>query len=146
MDDTVKVKGSVTIDVLYSDGTRKVIEGQNLVTDYGQQFLANMMVTGWETPPDHIACGTDGTATTKDMTALQGSELQRVEATASAADNVFSLVGVFGPDLVAPGTAVEWGLFDQDPEGNMFARFITSALDLDDSMTVTVTWKITFGG
>jgi hypothetical protein len=144
--DTIKVTGQVTIDALYKDGTRKVIEGENLVTTYGQNFLASMMATGWETPPDHMACGTDGSTTTKDMTELQGTELQRVEGEVSVVNNVFTMVGEFGPDLVAPGTAREWGLFDQDPEGNMFARFISTSLDLEDTMTVTVTWRITFGG
>lgn len=123
-----------------------LLRGENMVTSFGEGLLASLLAGDPGTPPDHMAIGTSGTSPLKSQTALQGTEKERVAASATVINNNYKLTGIFGSGLGANATIQEWGLFDAGAAGNMFARFITGPFDMTPTMVVTVDWEITFGG
>lgn len=120
-----------------------VAEGPNLVTTGGFQLLAKI-IGGTGTLLSHMAIGNTGSATQPSMTALQGTELERVAlSSTTVSSNSITYVATFGAAVSVTVTVREIGIFNAAAGGEMLCRFICSGFDLSAGETATVDWTMT---
>lgn len=120
-----------------------VAEGSNLVGTGGFQLLAKI-IGGTGTLLSHMAIGNTGSATQLSMTALQGTELERVAlSSTTVSSNSVTYVATFGAAISVTVTVREIGIFNAAAGGEMLCRFICSGFDLSAGETATVDWTMT---
>ena len=120
-------------------------EHENIVTSAGKDAFADHAVGGAIAVISHMAVGSDNMLSDETMTALQGTEHQRLASTVVATGNVMQVTEAFGPGLAGQVSAAEFGLFNAAAAGTMFARFTTNPFSLDPSEVLDVVWSLAFG-
>lgn len=141
----IPVKGEVELTIRHADGTSETRSGPNLVTTLGQNMIAALL-TGGSDVPTHMACGSSNLTPTKAMTALQGTEHERVAVSDSVVNNVVTLSAEFGSGIGSDVLVGEFGLFNAASSGTMFARWVTVSFTLPQTSTISVNWRLTIGG
>jgi len=117
--------------------------GPNLVVASGFQLLARI-VGGTGTLLSHMAIGNTGAATQPSMTALQGTEHERVAlASTIVSSNTVTYSATFGATISLTVTIREIGIFNAAAGGDMLCRFICSGFDLSAGETAQVDWAMT---
>lgn len=123
-----------------------VAHGKNLVVDAGLDLIAKI-TGGVGTLLSHMAIGNSNSASQPAMTALQGSELERVALTSTVvSNNTITYAATFGASISITVTIREIGIFNDLVGGEMLSRFICSGFDLSAGESVAVTWAMTFSG
>lgn len=123
-----------------------VAHGKNLVVDAGLDLLAKI-TGGVGTLLSHMAIGNSNSASQPAMTALQGTELERVALTSTTvSNNTITYAATFGASISITVTIREIGIFNDLVGGEMLSRFICSGFDLSAGESVAVTWAMTFSG
>lgn len=143
MRDKVKVSGKVTAVVREADGRSWTISGNNLVTTVGEGLFAGLL-TGTGDPPSHLAMGTSNQAATLADTDLVGTEHEREAATVTAVGNVLTIAATF----IGTGSDVsvgEFGIFNDDPGGDLVARWVTPLFTMPATAEIDVSWQLTIG-
>ena len=122
---------------------RLICQGKNLVTTGGFELLAKI-IGGIGTLPSHMAIGNAGASTQPTMTALQGTELERVAlAATTVSSNSVSYRAAFGAAISITVTVREIGIFNSAAGGEMLCRFICSGFDLSAGESAQVDWTMT---
>lgn len=148
LNDTLKVTGAVSIQLLDKDGNVKdTREIPNLVVTVGKTFIAaSMLKTTVNTPiaMTHMAVGTSSTAPAAGDTTLgaevAGSRTALASATSSA--NVVTYTCTFGAG-VGTGALVEAGIFNASSAGTMLCRTTFSVVNKGAADAMSITWTIT---
>ena len=121
-----------------------VAHGKNLVVTSGLDLLAKLS-GGVGTLLSHMAIGNSNSASQLAMTALQGTELERVALTSTVvSNNTITYSANFGASISITVTIREIGIFNNIAGGEMLCRFICSGFDLSAGENVAVTWAMTF--
>lgn len=140
----IKLQGNISLKVLDGDQIIHSYVGENLVLDSGLGYILERMLTGISTEHleyGEIAFGDDGTPTTGDMTAVQGTELGVLDHPVFNVGSTqlnfqainfdrFRLSGLFGQPLASPdSTGHYWNIICkglgqnfQDPGPSAFIR------------------------
>jgi hypothetical protein len=120
-----------------------VAQGSNLVVGSGLDLIAKL-IAGTGTVLSHMAIGNSGGASLSTMTALQGSELERVAlASTTVNSNTIAYNATFGSAISVTVTVREVGIFNAAVGGEMLCRFICSGFDLSAGETAEVDWTMT---
>lgn len=142
MDTQFTVKGRLLIEVIRANGTRDLIEKDNLVVTTGLGFIASRMKDASATAMSHMAIGSSSTAPAAGNTTL-GSELGRVDLTSTTVTNSqVAYVATF-PAGTGTGTIEEAGLFNATPAGTMLSRALTGTITKGAGDAIIITWTIT---
>lgn len=139
------LRGFYTISLIKGGNKVWTHCGQNLVTTAGFQLAASRMKDATSGGLTHVAIGSDTTPPTISMTALQGTEHERVSATVTVSSNQITLEAAFGTGILGTVTAGEFGIFNAASSGTMFARFVSPSFSISSTDTVDVTWSIVMG-
>jgi hypothetical protein len=144
-DESLKITGSLKIDVFSPDGSLKDSrEVKNLVVTAGKTFIASRMVGVASNVMSHMELGTGTTAAAVGDTALgtviASSRVALSSATSST--NVVTYVASF-PAGTGTGAVTEAGTFNAASAGTMLCRTVFSVVNkgVDDAMSIT--WTIT---
>lgn len=144
MNESMGIKGKLTIQVI-RDG--KVIDERkvdNLITTAGKYLIANLVSSGSATIFSHMGIGTDDTDPAVGDTTL-GIETGRVAVTSKAvSQNTVTYVGDF-PAGTGTGTIVEAGIFNASSSGTMLNRAVFSAISKTAADALKISWEVTFG-
>lgn len=120
-----------------------VAQGSNLVVGSGLDLIAKL-IAGTGTVLSHMAIGNSGGASLSAMTALQGSELERVALTSTTVNsNTVAYNATFGAGISVTVTVREVGIFNAAAGGEMLCRFICSGFDISAGETAEVDWTMT---
>ena len=141
--ETIKIKSQV---IVWKNG-KPVFLGKNLIVDAGVALIAQCLASSaGPTRPSHMAIGDSSTASTATMTALLGTEHQRVALTSTT--HVSSSVTYVASFTGAVGTVSinEFGIFNDPAAGTMQARFTTPTLSFAVGDTLAVSWEVRFEG
>lgn len=117
-------------------------KGTNLVTSAGLLLAARRLGGIAADPISHAAIGAGTTVPALSQTALQGTEHERVETTESADGNELTCSCSFGSGIAGSQTCAEIGMFNAASTGTMFSRFIFTPFDMDNTMTLELTWVL----
>lgn len=120
-----------------------VCEGPNVIVNAGYVMLATALAGG--DGPSHMAMGSDATVTDEDMTALQGTEHERVSLTAQSLGARVRFEATFGSSLTGNVTVNEFGIFDANSAGNMLCRFNSAEFTATTNDEVDVSWEFEYG-
>lgn len=121
-------------------------QGKNLVVTTGLNLIAKL-VGGTGTVLSHMAIGNSNSASLAGMTALQGTELERVSLTSTTvSSNTVTYAATFGASISITVTVREVGILNAAAGGEMISRFICSGFDLSAGEVVDISWSITFSG
>jgi hypothetical protein len=144
-DESLKITGSLKIDVFGSDGSLKDSrEVKNLVVTSGKTFIASRMVGTASNVMSHMELGTGTTAAAVGNTTLEtviaASRTALTSGTSST--NVATYVASF-PAGTGTGAVTEAGIFNASSAGTMLCRTVFSVVNkgVDDAMSIT--WTIT---
>lgn len=143
LDETVKARGTLVIEVFGPDGQLKEQRAiSNLVVTAGKGLIASRMCnTG--TSPSHMAIGTNSTAAAAGDTTL-GTEAARVALTSSTpASNVATYVASF-PAGTGTGAIVEAGILNASSGGTLLCRSVFSVVNKAAGDSMSITWTVTF--
>lgn len=138
------VRGYVKI---YS-GENLVAEGWNHVVKGGMVLLAERIEKGNSVVlPNEFRLGDSAALTTDEMTALQGSEIAKCDATLTRQSNVLQWTGEFTYQAQDQKECREIGLFQKvDSGGTMLTRFLPQQLfKLTQGTPIRIYWEITIG-
>ena len=145
-----KIVGHVTVRVIRADGTIEEEDFHNLVVNAGKSVIAGL-IGGLNTSAfTYVAIGTGTTAEAVGDTALE-HEVKRKQATASqtttsVTNDTLNLDVTFSSaDGLTGTTAVtEYGIFDAATGGNMLARVVKAAknMDWDAGDQLQVIWTV----
>jgi len=141
------VKGHWVAKLYGPEGDLKQeLEGNNVVTDVGKEFLASFLNSAAAAAATftmrYVAIGTDSTAEAASNTAL-GTELSRHTGTVSYVSNqIFKVTATFAAGS-GTGAIVEYGLFSSNTAGTLFARDTESVINKGASDTLTVEAEFT---
>lgn len=116
--------------------------GRNRVVEDGFQLAAEL-ITGSGTPVSHMAAGDDATPPEEEDSAL-GNELARTDVTTSRDGHVIEHVATF-TDIEDDIEVSEFGLFNANSGGTMFARWVEDTFTLFVSQSMEVSWEIRIG-
>jgi hypothetical protein len=117
---------------------------KNLIVDAGLELLMYVIESAVPTRPSHMAIGDDNTASAASMTALQGTEHQRVALDSTTrVGKTLSYAATLGGALGADKSVGEFGIFNDAAAGTMLARFVTAIFTLNDGGELDVTWEFT---
>lgn len=126
----VRIRSWFELDCRYADGRPdELLVLTNMVMNVGLAWLTAKLAGTEADDLEYLAGGTGSAAVDATHTALQGSELARVQGsrsqvTTTIADDTFQVESDFGAG-VGTGTWEELGLFDAAASGTMFARVLT---------------------
>ena len=143
MREEVKIIGKAE---LWHSRNRRLLQHlrvKNLVVDSGLSLLAAILSAAGATKPSHMAIGASNAVTLANMTALQGTEHERVALSESRVDQSITYSATFGAGILSGVQVGEFGIFNGSPSGTMLARFIVSTFSLGAADTVDVSWTIT---
>jgi len=119
--------------------------GHNVVVTKGYELIA-AIVGGSGVKPSHMAFGDSQIPTTSGMTALQGTEFERVGFTSTSVSAAsITYTATFGAGLSSPVLYNEVGLFNAAAAGDLLARFLTTTFTINPSDSVDVAWTVSFG-
>lgn len=126
--------------------TKQEVEGNNVVCDYGKEFLASFLYSAAAAASTftmkYVAIGSDATSEAASNTAL-GTELARHTGTVSYISNqIFQVTATFGTG-VGTGNIVEYGLFSSATAGTMLNRDTESTIAKGANDTLTVVCQLT---
>jgi hypothetical protein len=137
--------------VLYGpDGIRKdERSGTNVVVNVGVEmlckFLASAAAAATTNTFKYLALGTNSTAESSADTGL-GTEISRHTGTVTYVSNaVMQVVGTFAAGS-GTGAIVEYGLYNSNTNGTLFARDTESVINKGAGDTLVVTSRFTFTG
>ena len=150
--DTLKVKGTYTIEVRDSIGNlkeKKVVD--NLVVNAGLAQLALLAGDASATPFTYLAVGTSATAVAASQTALQSeitdTGLARAAATVSRVTTTVTndtLQLVYTWTASGSKTVEEIGVFNASSSGTMLSRALTGTTSLVSGDQIQATYKVSF--
>lgn len=139
-------RGDLKAVLTKPDGSKKVIEKQNLVVDTGVDFICDAMAKPSGRPGvlSHIAVGTGATAAADTDTALQ-TEVDRNAATYAHTSGTtsFTLEATFAPGE-ATGNLTEAGILNNSSGGTLFNRVVFTAIPKEAGDSLDITFTITF--
>ena len=141
--DSVKVRGSLQIDVFDETGAKKNEKRvDNLVVAEGKQIIAARLLGNTLPVFSHMAVGSSNTAALSSQTTL-GSELARVGFdSTSRSSNILTFVATF-PAGTGTGTLTEAGIFNDGTTGNMLCRTNFNDVNKASGDTIVITWNVT---
>lgn len=140
----VSIKGSV---VIKDEDDEVIARYNNLIVDAGLDVIASAFAFSTGTRPTHIAMGAGTELTTSTMTALQGTEHERVAfASTTSAHGIVSYEASMGSGVVGSVTVSEFGIFTASSGGTMVNRMLANPFTIDSNNTITVGWELTFQG
>ena len=145
MDETLKLKGSLTIEIKRADGTVEVRRKDNMILNAGFDFLCDAI--GNSSRPalmNYIAVGTSSTASVETQTGL-ASEIARKTATYSHTNGTkqFSLAVTFGAGE-ASGAITEAGVCNASTGGAFLDRATFAVVNKGADDEVRFTFRFTF--
>lgn len=125
---------------------KKHVEGHNVVTDVGKEALAAFLSSAAAGASDntfkYVALGSDSTSEAASNTAL-GTELARHTGTVSYVSGaIYQVTATFATGS-GTGAIVEYGLFNSNTGGTLFARDVESVINKGANDTLTVTAQYT---
>lgn len=143
MAQSITITGRVRLVVKDKHGkVRHEQKLKNLVTTVGLTQAAKRIGGVTANAITYIAIGDDATAPAVGQTALVGTELERVLATAAVSGDTLSLTATLGSTLSETKTIREIGTFDAASTGNMFSRVTPISFEMDVGDTLDVTWEL----
>lgn len=143
LQDTLKVRGNLTIQQTTPEGETFTVEVKNLVVTVGKEFLASRAAGNTPAVMSHMAIGSGTTAAVLGDTTLQ-TELARVALTISASSNVITHSATFG-EGVGTGPISEAAIFNAASGGDMMARTVFPVVNKAAGDVFSITWQITIG-
>lgn len=125
---------------------KKHVEGHNVVTDVGKEMLAAYLASAAASATQNtfkfVGIGTDSTSEAASNTAL-GTEIARHTGTVSYLSGaIYQVTATFAAGS-GTGAVVEYGLFNTNTGGTLFARDVESVINKGASDTLTVTAQYT---
>jgi hypothetical protein len=149
MEDTMKLKGSVKVQLIGPDGKiKQQHENHNLVVTVGKSYLTAWLAAASQAGEfmSYIAVGTGVIPPASGDTAL-GSEItgggnSRALGTLTSLSNTWNNTAVFIPGNCT-GAITEAGLFSASTAGTMFARQTFSVYNKAAGDTLTISWTVT---
>lgn len=144
---SIQLKGRWKAVLTGPDGEiKQEIEGQNVVCDYGKEFLASFLYSAAAAASTftmkYVGVGSDSTSEAASNTAL-GTELARHTGTVSYVSNqIFQVTATFATG-VGTGSIVEYGLFSSSTAGTMLNRDTESVINKGANDTLTVVCQLT---
>lgn len=142
-----------TVIIEHRDAEGNLLSSQkrsNLIVNAGRDWLCGIMGSAAGNPAKYIALSSDGTAPAAADTTLTGeytdSGLTRATGTYAhtTADKAFTLSKTFTCSASSK-TVQKSGLFDAASPGTLFAEVTFTAVVLNSSDTLTVTWTCDLG-
>jgi hypothetical protein len=143
--DSIKITGSVKIDIIGADGAVKDSrEIKNLVVTVGKNYIASRMKDATATAMTHMELGTGTTAAavgdTTLQTAISGSRVTLTSTTVTT--NAIAYVASF-PAGTGTGAVTEAGVFNAASAGTMLCRTVFSVVNKGAADAMSITWTIT---
>ena len=127
-------------------GIKQVVEGDNVVTTAGKQFLASFLcsaaIAASTFTCKYVAIGSNSTAEAIGDTAL-GTELSRHTGTVAWISSTIYQVSATFTAGNGTGTIYEYGLFSSSTAGNMLSRDTEALITKGASDVLTVVAQIT---
>lgn len=122
-----------------------IVEGPNLVVTTGLNHIAQRLGSS-VTAMSHLAVGDNGASSELNMSALLGTELERVAlSSTTVANNTVAYSATVGAGFSLTRTIREAGIFNDGVAGDMLCRFICSGFDLSPGEFALVEWAVTMG-
>lgn len=144
MNDTLKLKGKVTVTLTDGEGNLKYQHSKdNLIVTIGKETVASRLVANTEAAFTYLAIGSDNTAPGAGDTTLT-TETARVSATVGSTGVDATWSASFGAG-VGTGTVAEAGLFNANLGGDMLSHVNGLSVTKGASDTLTVTWTVSVG-
>lgn len=151
MEDTLKLKGTYTIEVRDTSGNVTKKEVNNLVVNAGLAQLALLAGDASATPFTYLAVGTSTTAAAASQTALQAeitdTGLARATATVSRTTTTVTndtLQLTYTWTASGSKTVEEVGVLNAASTGTMLSRALTGSIALVNGSQLTITYKLKF--
>lgn len=147
LNDSLKAKGTLTLQLIDADGKVKEQHERNLVVNTGLAYIISRMKDATTTVMSHMGVGSGTTAAAAADTALQ-NQLARValDSTAIVTTNVTSdsvqYVATFNAGT-GTGAVTEAGIFNAATAGIMLCRTVFPVINKGDLDTLVITWKVT---
>ncbi len=144
----VVMDGYWTVYLHRGDELVQKVEGHNVVTTAGKEFLASFLyssvVSGITFPMKFVAIGTDATAEAIGNTAL-GTEVARTTGTVSYVTGaIYQVTASFGSG-VGTGAIVEYGLLSANAGGTLLSRDTEAVINKGANDSLTTVVRITVG-
>lgn len=144
INETLKVKGDVSIALTKADGSVEQVDIHNLVVSTGLNYIVSRMKDTTATAMSHMELGTGTTAAasadTTLQTAISGSRVALSSTTVST--NTITYVASF-PAGTGTGAVTEAGIFNASSAGTMACRTVFPVVNKQSGDSMTVTWTIT---
>jgi hypothetical protein len=143
-----KLDGYWTVYLHRGDQLVQKVEGHNVVTTAGKEFLASFLyssaVAAATFTCKYVGIGTDATAEAIGNTAL-GTEAARTTGTVSyVTGGIFQVTATFTSG-VGTGAIVEYGLLSAAAAGTLLSRDTESVINKGANDTLTTIVRITVG-
>jgi len=123
-----------------------VVEGDNVITSAGKQFLASFLVSAAAAASTftckYVAIGTDATAEATSNTALGSESARHTGTVAYVADTIFQVTATF-PAGTGTGAITEYGLLSSATAGTLLSRDTESVINKSVGDILTVICQIT---
>ncbi len=145
----LKIKGHWTLLLHRGDELIQKVQGNNVVTTVGKDFLASFLysaaVAASTFTCKYVAIGTDATAEAIGNTAL-GTELTRTTGTVSyvTGAQIFQVTATFASGI-GTGAIVEYGLLSANAGGTLLSRDTEAVINKGANDTLTALVRITVG-
>lgn len=148
VNDIITVNGLVTATVYGADGNVKHQDTfPNTVVTAGLNLIAARMKDGsGDAQMSHMAIGDSSTAVTLADTTLKGTEVDRNALTTSGgvvSGKAITFAATFTG--VTSGGIAEAGVFNASSAGTMLCRTVFTAIPLQSSDTLSISWTVTIG-
>lgn len=147
VNDKLKPKGTVTLELRDAAGNIKETRVENLIVGLGLAYIASRMKDTAATVMSHMAVGSGVAAAATGDTAL-GAELGRVALSSTAlvtttvSNDAIQYAATFGAG-VGSGSVTEAGILNAASAGTLLARTVFGVITKGASDTLSITWKIT---
>lgn len=142
-----RVVGRWTTYLYGPDGQLKDVQkGPNVVTTAGKDalavFLASAAAAATTFTTKYIAIGTGSTTETAADTALSSESSRQTGTVSYVTSQIYQVTATFATGS-GTGAIVEYGLFNTNSAGSMYARYTKSVINKGASDTLTVVCQIT---
>lgn len=125
---------------------KQVVEGDNVITTVGKQFLASFLVSAAGAASTftckYIAVGTDATGEAVGNTTLGTETFRHTGTVAYVANTIFQVTATIAAGN-ATGAIVEYGLLSSSSNGTLLSRDTESVINKGASDILTVVAQIT---
>jgi hypothetical protein len=125
---------------------KQVVEGDNVITTVGKQFLASFLVSAAAAASTftckYVAIGTDATAEAVGNTTLGTESARHTGTVAYVANTIFQVTATFAAG-VGTGAIVEYGLLSSAAAGTLLSRDTESVINKGASDVLTVVCQVT---